>query len=282
VEVPPGLSLEDDLVLPEDNKQRLRELAGRIRLRHVVADLHGDQLWRSPPGVVSMFVGSSGTGKTYAATCLASSLSLDLMRVDLPRVVSKWVGETEKNLQQVFAEAEDGNAIIFFDEADAFFGKRGEVKDAQDRWANMEVNYLLQRIEEYDGAVVLATNLRQNIDEAFLRRIQVVIEFPFPDARQRELLWQRALAQAVPHRSADQIAHDFDVNHLAQSFSLSGAAIQSVVGAAELRALAESGNGSASLTRSHLDSALRRELEKSGHSLQALEVALHGRDRGQT
>ena len=166
----------------------------------------------APSGVVCLFTGSSGTGKTLAAACVASALGKDLLRVDLPAVVSKWVGETEKNLQQVFAEAEDANAVMFFDEAEAFFAKRGEVKGAQDRWAMMETDYLLQRIEGYTGAVILATNLRQQIDEAFLRRIHVVIEFPFPDKDQRAELWIRALHRRLPDQTRQQIIDEFSVH----------------------------------------------------------------------
>jgi hypothetical protein len=237
VAVPSGLDLDAEIVLPAEQRQQLHDLVDRIRLRNVLTERHPQDAWRRPSGVVCLFTGSSGTGKTLAAACVASALGKDLLRVDLPAVVSKWVGETEKNLQQVFAEAEDANAVMFFDEAEAFFAKRGEIKGAQDRWAMMETDYLLQRIEGYTGAVILATNLRQQIDGAFLRRIQVVIEFPFPDAEQRAELWIRALQKRLPGQSREQIADELSIQLLAERYSLSGAAIESVVEETELNSL---------------------------------------------
>jgi SpoVK/Ycf46/Vps4 family AAA+-type ATPase len=262
VAVPADLDLDAEIVLPAEQRQQLHDLVDRIRLRNVLTERHPEDAWRRPNGVVCLFTGSSGTGKTLAAACVASALGKDLLRVDLPAVVSKWVGETEKNLQQVFAEAEDANAVMFFDEAEAFFAKRGEVKGAQDRWAMMETDYLLQRIEGYTGAVILATNLRQHIDEAFLRRIQVIIEFPFPDAEQRAELWIRALRRRSPDRTREQIATEFSVGLLAERYGLSGAAIESVVEDAELMTLRavdrEQFNHADILT------ALSRELRKIG------------------
>jgi len=237
VAVPAGLDLDAEIVLPAEQKQQLHDLVDRIRLRNVLTERHPEDAWRRPNGVVCLFTGSSGTGKTLAAACVASALGKDLLRVDLPAVVSKWVGETEKNLQQVFAEAEDANAVMFFEEAEAFFAKRGEVKGAQDRWAMMETDYLLQRIEGYTGAVILATNLRQHIDEAFLRRIHVIIEFPFPDKDQRAELWMRALLRRLPGQTREQVADEFCVQLLAERYSLSGAAVESVVEDAELMTL---------------------------------------------
>jgi len=237
VAVPAGLDLDAEIVLPAEQKQQLHDLVDRIRLRNVLAERHPADAWRRPKGVVCLFTGSSGTGKTLSAACVASALGKDLLRVDLPAVVSKWVGETEKNLQQVFAEAEDANAVMFFDEAEAFFAKRGEVRGAQDRWAMMETDYLLQRIEGYTGAVILATNLRQQIDEAFLRRIHVIIEFPFPDKDQRAELWVRALQRRMRDQTREQIVADFSVNELAEKYSLSGAAIESITEGAELMTL---------------------------------------------
>jgi SpoVK/Ycf46/Vps4 family AAA+-type ATPase len=234
----------------------------RIRLRHVLAERYPQDAWRRAAGVVCLFTGSSGTGKTLAAACVASALGRDLLRVDLPQVVSKWVGETEKNLQQVFAEAEDANAVMFFDEADAFFAKRGEVRGAQDRWANMETDYLLQRIEEYTGPVILATNLRQHIDEAFLRRIQVVVEFPFPDREQRAELWARALTRRLPDLTAAELAERFNVADLADRHSLTGAAIENIVEDAELHALAA--GATAAVTTADLHEAVVGELRKAG------------------
>jgi hypothetical protein len=256
VAVPSGLDLDAEIVLPAEQKQQLHDLADRIRLRNVLAERHPQDAWRRPSGVVCLFTGSSGTGKTLAAACVASALGKDLLRVDLPAVVSKWVGETEKNLQQVFAEAEDANAVMFFD---------GEVKGAQDRWAMMETDYLLQRIEGYTGAVILATNLRQHIDEAFLRRIHVIIEFPFPDKDQRAQLWLRSLASRQPGRTAEQIAKDFSIQELAERLSLTGAEVEAIVTNAELLAAARStSENEVPLSYDMLAMAIRRELMKAG------------------
>src|SRR5262249_20522767 len=141
-------------------------------------------------GLNVLFAGPSGTGKTMAAEVLAREIALDLYQIDLSSVVSKYIGETEKHLSAIFDEAEASQALLFFDEADALFGKRTEVKDAHDRYANIEVNYLLQRIEQFEGVVVLATNLQRNLDDAFLRRMQEVVDFPFPDATLRERIWR--------------------------------------------------------------------------------------------
>ncbi|MEA2689027.1 MAG: hypothetical protein QOD51_1634, partial [Candidatus Eremiobacteraeota bacterium] len=149
-------------------------------------------------GISALFAGPSGTGKTMAAAVLANALRLDLYRIDLATIVNKYIGETEKNLRRVFDAAEDGGAILFFDEADALFGKRSEVKDSHDRYANIEINYLLQRIESYRGLAVLATNVKSALDEAFLRRLRFVVEFPFPDTAGREALWRAVFPAAAP------------------------------------------------------------------------------------
>ena len=263
VAVPAGLDLDAEIVLPGEQKQQLHDLVDRIRLRNVLAERHPGDAWRRPNGVVCLFTGSSGTGKTLAAACVASALGKDLLRVDLPAVVSKWVGETEKNLQQVFAEAEDANAVMFFDEAEAFFAKRGDVKGAQDRWAMMETDYLLQRIEDYTGAVILATNLRQQIDEAFLRRIHVVVEFPFPDKEQRTELWLRSLQRRLPNQARQQIMDGFSVQQLAERYSLSGAAVDGVVEDAELMTLRPQLH-KAQFDHADVLAALSREMHKMG------------------
>lgn len=224
----------DDVILAEPNKRQLQELLNRIRLRNRLSYVMDFKHGLAPgKGLLALFVGSSGTGKTMSAELLASEEGVDLYKVDLSAVVSKWVGETEKNLKRVFAEAEDSNALLFFDECDALFGQRGEIKDARDRWANLEVNYLLQRVEEYVGVVIMATNLRQNIDDAFLRRIQVVIEFPQPDTNLRLGIWQQTLP-APPHSSlsADEL------NTVAERFAITGGSIRNVVLDAAFRALA--------------------------------------------
>ncbi len=189
----------EDLVLPEPQRQTLREIAGQVRQRVKVHDSWGFAAKNSRGlGISSLFAGASGTGKTMAAEVLANELRLDLYRIDLSQVVSKYIGETEKNLRRVFDAAEEGGAILLFDEADALFGKRSEVKDSHDRYANIEVSYLLQRMETYRGLAILTTNMKQALDPAFLRRIRFVVQFPFPDATQRAEIWRRIFPAGTP------------------------------------------------------------------------------------
>src|SRR5947209_4174339 len=172
-----------DIVLPADRIDRLSDICNHVRYRKQVYEEWGfDRKLAYGKGLTVLFAGPSGTGKTMAAQIIASELGLDLYKIDLSNVVSKYIGETEKNLAYIFAEAETSNAILFFDEADALFGKRSEVKDSHDRYANVEISYLLQRMEEYEGVVILATNFRKNMDEAFVRRLHFTIEFPLPAA----------------------------------------------------------------------------------------------------
>jgi ATPase family associated with various cellular activities (AAA)/Winged helix domain, variant len=189
----------DDLVLPEPLHASLREIALHVRHRATVYDTWGfaGQGARGL-GISALFAGPSGTGKTMAAEVLANELRLDLYRIDLSSVVSKYIGETEKNLRRVFDAAEEGGAILLFDEADALFGKRSEVKDSHDRYANIEVSYLLQRMEAYRGLAILTTNQKSSLDQAFLRRIRFVVQFPFPDAAQRAQIWQRIFPAETP------------------------------------------------------------------------------------
>ncbi|MFG1951409.1 ATP-binding protein [Micromonospora sp. NPDC048830] len=212
----------DDLVLPAPTLSLLRELAGRARHRDRVL-----REWRMRPGggrghgVTALFAGDSGTGKTMSAEVVAGSLGLDLYTVNLATVVDKYVGETEKNLERIFGEAAGVNGVLLFDEADAIFGKRSEVRDAHDRYANIESAYLLQRMETFDGLAVLATNLRANLDEAFTRRLDVVVDFPVPDEAARRALWDRCLGDRVPR------AADVDLDFLAGAFELAGGHIRS-------------------------------------------------------
>jgi hypothetical protein len=189
----------EDLVLPPTGCEQLREIADQVenRARVYVGWGFGQRLGRGC-GISALFSGPSGTGKTMAASVLARHLDLELYRVDLSTVVSKYVGETEKNLRHVFDAAEQSGAILFFDEADALFGKRTEVRDSHDRYANIEIDYLLQRMEEYRGLAVLATNVKSHMDQAFLRRLRFVVEFPFPDVQQRRLIWQKVFPTGVP------------------------------------------------------------------------------------
>jgi len=220
-----------DLVLPDPTTRRLRELAAAIRHRHQVFDTWGFR--RRAGGVASiraLFSGASGTGKTMSAAVVAAELGLPLCRVDLSAVVSKYIGETEKNLEEVFRAAEASSALLMFDEADALFGKRSAVTDARDRYANIEVAYLLQRLETFEGALILTTNLAANLDDAFARRLQVVIDFPLPGVAARERLWRHALPREAP------IGDLIDVAHLARTFSLSGGEIGNVALTAALLA----------------------------------------------
>ncbi|PLX77640.1 MAG: ATP-binding protein [Azoarcus sp.] len=194
----------DDLVLPDAQLGVLRQIAAHVRQRHVVFERWGFAGTGSRGlGLASLFAGESGTGKTLAAEVLANALQLDLYRVDLSSVVSKYIGETEKNLRRIFDAAEDCGAILLFDEADALFGKRSEVKDSHDRYANIEVSYLLQRMESYHGLAILTTNLKSSLDSAFTRRLRFVVQFPFPDSAQRLALWKRAFPPAAPTATLD-------------------------------------------------------------------------------
>jgi SpoVK/Ycf46/Vps4 family AAA+-type ATPase len=185
-------------------------------------------------GLKVLFAGESGTGKTMGAQVIAAELGLEIFRVDLATTVSKYIGETEKNLERIFTGADGVNGVLFFDEADALFGKRSEVSDARDRYANLEVAYLLQRMESFDGLAVLATNLRSNLDEAFARRISTIVEFPRPDAVQRRLLWTKSLA-AVP------LAGDVDLDFCASAFDVAGGDIRNIAVTAAYLAAAEDG-----------------------------------------
>ncbi|MGK2319779.1 ATP-binding protein [Gordonia rhizosphera] len=221
----------DDLVLPASTTQMLRDLAARARYRERVL---GE--WRMRPGggrghgVIGLFAGDSGTGKTMAAEVLAADLGLDMYTVDLASVVSKWIGETEKNLDRIFAEAESVNAVLVFDEADALFGKRSEVRDAQDRYANVETAYLLARMESFRGLAILTTNLRANLDDAFTRRLDAVVEFPRPDENARRELWRRCLRDPVP------CAPHLDLEFCAGAFPMSGGNIRAAAVSAAYRA----------------------------------------------
>ncbi|MEW5861527.1 MAG: ATP-binding protein [Cyanobacteriota bacterium] len=200
----PGASW-DELVLPEAQRQVLRDIAAHVRQRAKVYESWGFGGSGRGLGISALFAGGSGTGKTMAADVLAGELRLDLYRIDLSSVVSKYIGETEKNLRRVFDAAEAGGAILLFDEADALFGKRSEVKDSHDRHANIEVAYLLQRMEAYRGLAILTTNLKGSLDQAFLRRIRFIVQFPFPDATQRAEIWQRIFPRETPTEGLDSV-----------------------------------------------------------------------------
>ncbi len=245
----------DDLVLPDAIAAHLREVAARANNRETVLGRWGMRPGgRRGRGVVALFCGVSGTGKTMSAEVLAGELGIDLYIVDLASVVDKYVGETEKNLERVFTEADGVGGVLLFDEADALFAKRSEVRGANDRYANVEVAYLLQRMERFDGLALLSTNLRANIDEAFVRRLDAVVEFPMPDTDLRRTLWERSLTPAVPR------GDDLDLDFLAASFTLSGGNIHSVCLSAAYVA-AESGQP---VTMAVVIRSLAREYRKLG------------------
>jgi hypothetical protein len=221
-----------DLVLPPDKLDVLADLVRRVRHRsRVLHDWGFDAVSARGQGLVALFHGPSGTGKSMAADAIAHTLGMALYRIDLAGVVSKYIGETEKNLRAVFDEADRASAVLLFDEADALFGKRSEVKDAHDRYANIEINYLLQRIEQFDGIAILTTNKPAHLDDAFQRRIHVTLEFTLPRADERRRLWQRSFPRTAP------LADDIDWDFVAQHFELAGGTIRNAaLGAAYLAA----------------------------------------------
>lgn len=241
----------DDLVLPESQRDLLRDIVDHVALAGKVFD-DWRLATRQPrgTGVAALFAGPSGTGKTLAAEVLANALARDLYRIDLSQVVSKYIGETEKNLARIFSAAEAGGAILLFDEADALFGKRSEVQDAHDRYANIEVSYLLQRMETYGGLSILTTNLRDALDKAFLRRLRFIVQFAYPGAEQRRRIWERAFPPELP-------LADLDYGRLAQ-FDLTGGAIRNVALAAAFLAARDGGP----LTMAHCAAAATREYQK--------------------
>ena len=244
-----------DIVLPEDKNRQLREICSYIKHKHLVYFSWGfEKKLALGRGLNILFSGPSGTGKTMAADIIAAEFRLDMFKVDLSSVVSKYIGETEKNLNRIFREAESGNIVLFFDEADALFGKRSEVKDAHDRYANIEINYLLQKMEEHEGIVILATNLGKNLDEAFLRRMHFTVEFPFPDEKQRALIWRKIFPANAP------LSDDIDLIFLANRFKLAGGNIKNIALSAAFYA-AEDGS---EIRMRHIILAAKREFQKMG------------------
>jgi len=245
----------NDIVLPEDQRAILRELVATVRQRNKVLEEWGvGKKLAASKGVSILFAGPPGTGKTMAAEVIAGELRLDLYKIDLSSVVSKFIGETEKNLEKIFTEASSSNAILFFDEADAIFGKRSEVKDAHDRHANVEVAYLLQRMEAYDGVTILATNLRGNLDDAFTRRLHFAVDFPFPRAKDRLHIWQTLFPPEVPRDE------ELDLDFFAKEFELAGGNIRNIIVSAAYLA---ADNGQV-VTKEHLLHGTKRELMKMG------------------
>ncbi|MGH2948146.1 MAG: ATP-binding protein [Solirubrobacteraceae bacterium] len=252
--LPPGFHW-DDLVMPERQLELLRSISAYLRHRdRVLSDWGYERTVARSQGLKVLFAGESGTGKTMAAQVLAAELGLEIFRVDLATVVSKYIGETEKNLDRIFGAAEGSNAILFFDEADALFGKRSEVSDSHDRYANIEVAYLLQKMEGYAGAVILATNFRRNIDDAFVRRLDFVIDFPFPEADDRRRIWGLLLPAEAPR------ADDIDLDFLAGQFKLSGGGIRNCSLSAAFQAADDGGV----IEMRHLIRAVAQEYGKQG------------------
>lgn len=253
----------DDIVVPDETKQQLKEVCQRVAYRHKVLNDWGfNRKLSIGKGTTALFAGPSGTGKTMAAEVIANELNLELYRIDLSGVVSKYIGETEKNLDRIFKLADNANAILFFDEADALFGKRSEVHDSHDRYANIETSYLLQKMEEYDGVVILATNLQQNMDESFLRRLSFTIHFPFPSEESRRHIWESIWPMEI------SFADDVDIGYLASQFKLSGGNIKNIALAAAYLA-AEDGD---LVTIDHITHSIQREYQKIGKTLSKTEL----------
>jgi hypothetical protein len=244
-----------DIILPKDQVRLLGEIIDTIRARPLVLETWGvGQKLVSSSGVTILFAGPPGTGKTMAAEIIAAEIGLDLYKIDLSTVISKYIGETEKNLERIFVEADSSNAILFFDEADAIFGKRSEVRDSHDRYANVEISYLLQRMEAYNGVTILATNLRANLDEAFTRRLQFSVDFPFPEEADRLRIWQTLFPAGVPRDD------DIDLVLLARRFRLAGGSIRNILVGAAYLAASDGGR----VHMAHLLHSTRRELQKMG------------------
>jgi AAA+ superfamily predicted ATPase len=253
----------NDIVLPADPLAQLGEMCQRVDQSYRVLGEWGFGAKLSTgKGINALFAGPSGTGKTMAAEILANELGLELYKIDLSQVVSKYIGETEKKLDVIFTAAENGNVILFFDEADSLFGKRSEVRDSHDRYANIEISYLLQKMEEYEGVAILATNLGQNLDDAFVRRLAFSIHFPFPDEADRRRIWSGIWPDEIP------LAKDVDLDLLARQFKLSGGNIKNVALAAAFLAAADGGI----VNMSHLLQATRREFQKLGKVFTELDL----------
>lgn len=251
----------DDLVLPDMQKQSLHQIAVQVRQRSKVYESWGfGAVGARGLGITALFAGPSGTGKTMAGEVLAGELKLDLYRIDLSQVVSKYIGETEKNLRRVFDAAEEGGAILLFDEADALFGKRSEVKDSHDRYANIEISYLLQRMEAYSGLAILTTNMKSALDTAFLRRLRFVVQFPFPDTAQRAEIWRRVFPAQTP-------TEGLDFNQLARLQVTGGNIRNMALNAAFLAAEADQ-----SVAMAHILQAAKSEYAKLERPLTGAEI----------
>lgn len=257
----------DQLVLGEEERQMLRRACDQVRYKHIVYDRWGfDQRLAYGKGVSMLFAGPPGTGKTMAAQVVANDLGIEMYKVDLSQVVSKYIGETEKNLNEVFNEAKKSNVILFFDETDAILGKRTEVKDSHDKNANLETAYLLQKMEEYDGITVMTTNYKENIDSAFFRRISYVIHFSFPDAGARKSIWKGIFPAQTP------LDGGVDFEYLARQFELSGGSIKNIAVAAAFMAAAED----VPVSMGHIVRAVKYEMAKQGKIMRREDYGEYG------
>jgi SpoVK/Ycf46/Vps4 family AAA+-type ATPase len=251
----------NDLVLPEMQKNVLKEIAIHVRQRNKVYGKWGFEKKGSRGlGISVLFAGESGTGKTMAAEVLANELRLDLYKIDLSKVINKYIGETEKNLKKIFDAAENGGAILLFDEADALFGKRSDVKDSHDRYSNIEVSYLLQRMEAYRGLAILTTNMKSALDKAFMRRIRFVVQFPFPDFVQRAEIWSKIFPQTTPK---DKL----DMEQLAK-LNLCGGSIRNVA----LNAAFFAADEDKAVMMSHISRAAKSEYLKLEKPFSGIEI----------
>lgn len=256
----------DDLILPANLHRQVLEVATFFELSSQVDEHWGFGRLAGGCGTKVLFTGEPGTGKTLAAEVIAGLLQLALLKVDLARVVSKWVGETEKNLEAAFREAEESNSVLFFDEAEALFGKRAEVQHGTDRYANLEVSFLLQRLESSCALIILASNVKDQIDSAFIRRFQVVVHFPKPGITERRHIWQIALPSTAP------VDQNIDLDALAR-LDMTGAAI---VGAARTAAFLAADSGSSAITMAHLISAAARQFRREARVLTAADLGVYG------
>ena len=255
----------DDLVLPDAQLNQIVEIAAAFRAWPRIAESWGFARKSTSGGVKALFTGEPGTGKTMSAEVVTGMLGLELLKVDLAQVVSKWVGETEKNMEVVFQQAEDSHAVLLFDEADALFGKRGEVKQGTDRYANLEVGYLLQRLEASEGLIILTSNLKENIDPAFTRRFHFVVHFPRPNVPERRRLWRQAFPPEAP------LSSDVDVDALCR-LDMTGAGITA---AARTAALAAAEKDSPTITMHHVVRGVSRQFQREARLFRPSELGRH-------
>jgi SpoVK/Ycf46/Vps4 family AAA+-type ATPase len=249
----------DELILPPKQQRQFEEIIETMKMRtKVYDDWKLSEVWNES-GITCLFAGPSGTGKTMAAEIIARELKLPMYRIELSQVVSKYIGETEKNLKQLFEKAEISDTILFFDEADALFGRRTEIRDAHDRYANITVSYLLERMERFKGLVILAANKKENLDDAFIRRIRFLIDFPMPSFNERKKIWKKAMPKGVDHS-------EVDITFLAKQFPISGGNIRSIVFNACFQSIADPKLRD-KLSMEELIKAVKHEYDKMNHSI---------------